>query len=670
MEKTGAENNKNGNGRTKGKDSIGDENNRDNKSSSFNDFDDKQLPNNDLHDGISNGQGGSENTLSRGNPITEFLRHQKGNLKDLTQEEFLARYESFMKESEMKKSETKESNDRKKSDRDLINGDHKGSNDTADEKTRNTAYGEGNYKNIVLKFTTLSDGCYETPSFTVDRRGAKIGRNASNDISVPSDQRLAPEAHSSIEYSKGSFYLIDGGYSFSASVRIGIGNSHNKKYFMDKDARFSAGNSVFQSRGINADGNLEIYAMEGPLKGEILRIRKSGATFGRSSENTISVPDRELSRRHSKVEYDDKLNRYVVHDMGSTNGTYIQLVGPYGGRFKLSLNDHILVGRTGFSINRYDYGLSEEMGYRQAMEDACSIVQHLNISPLCIQDLSPQSFFGVFDGHGGIQASHYLSQHLHVNVAHGLLGVAHDIFAILEDVAPNSLFDNAKAVERLDKIVEQALKTTFLSTDQNFISTSTNPQHGSTATTALILGKRLYCANVGDSRTLLCRNFQPMLLSQDHKPNREDESKRIRDAGGFVINSRVMGELAVSRAFGDVDFKKGIQSIIEEEGGSMPSKGDGNDGNGESNNWDQPLIIAEPDIQATNVSEGDQFLLLACDGLFDVYTPEEIVTFVKEDMEKHGDTQRCCQNLTYDAIRKRNSRDNVSVILIILNKWY
>jgi len=59
--------------------------------------------------------------------------------------------------------------------------------------------------------------------------------------------------------------------------------------------------------------------------------------------------------------------------------------------------------------------------------------------------------------------------------------------------------------------------------------------------------------------TFLSRNFQPILLSQDHKPNREDEAQRIRDAGGFVINGRVMGELAVSRAFGDVDFKRGIQ---------------------------------------------------------------------------------------------------------------
>jgi hypothetical protein len=55
------------------------------------------------------------------------------------------------------------------------------------------------------------------------------------------------------------------------------------------------------------------------------------------------------------------------------------------------------------------------------------------------------------------------------------------------------------------------------------------------------------------------RKFTALCMSEDHKPTREDEAKRIRDAGGFVINNRVMGELAVSRAFGDVDFKKGLQ---------------------------------------------------------------------------------------------------------------
>jgi serine/threonine protein phosphatase PrpC len=402
------------------------------------------------------------------------------------------------------------------------------------------------------------------------------------------------------------------------------------------------------------------------MKGDTLRINRKGATFGRSSDNTVCVPDRELSRKHSRIDYDEKSDRFTISDMGSTNGTYVQLVGPYGGRYKLNLNDHILVGRTGFSINRFDYGLSEEMGYRQSMEDACTIVQHLNIAPLCVPDLYPQSFFGVFDGHGGTDASHFLAQNLHVNVAHGILEESNNIFRILDEYAPTSIYDIPQALDAVDNIISNSLKASFLKTDDDFLSTSNNPQHGSTATTALILGKRLYCANVGDSRTMICRNFEPILLSQDHKPSREDESKRIRDAGGFVINGRVMGELAVSRAFGDVDFKKGIQSIIEQEGdgSSLPAP------SGDGPNWDQPLLIAEPEIQKISIEDRDQFLLLACDGLFDVFTPEEVVTFVRTNMEKHGDSQRCCQQLTYDAIRKRNSRDNVSVILIILNKWY
>lgn len=55
----------------------------------------------------------------------------------------------------------------------------------------------------------------------------------------------------------------------------------------------------------------------------------------------------------------------------------------------------------------------------------------------------------------------------------------------------------------------------------------------------------------------LYRDFKPYPMTLDHKPSREDEHKRIRDAGGFVINNRVMGELAVSRAFGDSEFKRG-----------------------------------------------------------------------------------------------------------------
>lgn len=71
-----------------------------------------------------------------------------------------------------------------------------------------------------------------------------------------------------------------------------------------------------------------------------------------------------------------------------------------------------------------------------------------------------------------------------------------------------------------------------------------------------------------------------------------------------------------------------------ENSGSQPDHG---------NNWDQPLIIAEPDVQVVTVSETDQFVVLACDGLYDVFTNEEVVSFVLTQMSQHGDPQRCCQ---------------------------
>lgn len=621
----------------------------------------------------------SSETLSRGNPISEFLHNQREEVRGMTQEEFQNKFEKHINISSGKnfnndtshiinnQSEEKSTTQQisgviesEQSNNQEINKDQQLNNNS------NSAYGQ-QLEQIVLKFTTFSESVHEAPSFHVKRDGARIGRDTNNEVSVPSDHRLAHTQHALISFAKGSFYIIDCGHEFSASVRIGTrGNNHQRNWIMEIDARFSAGNSIFRSNHIDKEtGNLVIDIVEGPLQGEQRTITKAGATIGRSSENTICVPDRELSRKHSKIEFDEKIGRFIVCDIGSTNGTYMQLIGPYGGRHRLNLNDHILVGRTGFSINRFDYGLSEEMGHRQTMEDACTIVQHLNIAPLAVPHLSPQSFFGVFDGHGGHQASLYLSQTLHLNVSDGLDKISTQLLKLVDPSNENELKEDDKSIVELDVIIMKTLKDIFLETDAYFVCKSKHPQHGSTATTALIIGKRLYCANVGDSRTLLCRNFLPIAMSQDHKPSREDEAKRIRDAGGFVINNRVMGELAVSRAFGDADFKKGIQNIIQDEG----VVGDENE-SGDMKNWDEPLIIAEPDFKSLNITTNDQFLLLACDGLFDVFTGEELITFIRKDMLEHGDAQRCCQHLTHEAIKKRNSRDNVSVILVILNKWY
>ena len=166
-------------------------------------------------------QPSSDDTLSRGNPIAEFLRNQKGNIKGLSQEEFVGKYEAYVKEmaaaERIEESKSSSTNAAKSSE----SSDFK-ERESMDMIRRGSFYnGEGNFKNIVLKFTTLSVGCQEAPSFTVDKRGARIGRDSSNSIAVPSDDKMLAEAHATIEYHRGSFFIVDGGHTFSASIRIG-----------------------------------------------------------------------------------------------------------------------------------------------------------------------------------------------------------------------------------------------------------------------------------------------------------------------------------------------------------------------------------------------------------------------------------------------------------------
>jgi len=72
----------------------------------------------------------------------------------------------------------------------------------------------------------------------------------------------------------------------------------------------------------------------------------------------------------------------------------------------------------------------------------------------------------------------------------------------------------------------------------------------------LITPDEFICANAGDSRTVLSKSKKAIELSHDHKPNDEIEKARIEKAGMQVENGRVGGNLAVSRAIGDLFFKR------------------------------------------------------------------------------------------------------------------
>lgn len=83
---------------------------------------------------------------------------------------------------------------------------------------------------------------------------------------------------------------------------------------------------------------------------------------------------------------------------------------------------------------------------------------------------------------------------------------------------------------------------------------------GCTANVILIVdGTTIYCANAGDSRSLLCQKGVVKELSFDHKPDNELEKERVRKAGGYISEGRINGNLNLSRAIGDLEYKKNTE---------------------------------------------------------------------------------------------------------------
>jgi len=141
----------------------------------------------------------------------------------------------------------------------------------------------------------------------------------------------------------------------------------------------------------------------------------------------------------------------------------------------------------------------------------------------------------------------------------------------------------------------------------------------------------LYVANVGDARAILNRNGTALRLSYDHKASDDSEVKRVRDSGCFIINGRLGGSLAVTRAFGDVEFKRAG-------------------------------LIAEPYFTETLLTSADTHLVVACDGLWDVASDQDVVNFIKSN---DGDAQRLSEDLLYYAL-DQGTKDNVTIMVVTL----
>ncbi|MED6213000.1 hypothetical protein PIB30_089033 [Stylosanthes scabra] len=152
--------------------------------------------------------------------------------------------------------------------------------------------------------------------------------------------------------------------------------------------------------------------------------------------------------------------------------------------------------------------------------------------------------------------------------------------------------------------------------------------------------RHLLVANAGDCRAVLCRRGKAVEMSQDHRPSYLPERKRVEELGGFIDDGYLNGYLSVTRALGDWDFKfpLGIAS---------------------------PLI-AEPDVQLVTLTEDDEFLIIGCDGIWDVISSQVAISLVRRGLRRHDDPQQCARELVKEALRL-NTSDNLTVIVICLS---
>lgn len=343
------------------------------------------------------------------------------------------------------------------------------------------------------------------------------------------------------------------------------------------------------------------------------------------------------------------------------------------------------------------YGGAGMQGWRRTMEDA-----HIAEA---VGD-ADTSIFGVFDGHGGAEVARFCQRHMvaelrkteeyaqsHMDAA--LVRAFHRMDDMLRESKFSEEIEGLKvkepgeddmggedgegegpmdALDLLKRVFQYKSRSTWTDPAAAAAQDSAEGaaaskaaetlvkgdpeeavvQAGCTAVVALKRGNKLYVANAGDSRGVLCRGKTAVSLSEDHKPSQEGERSRIIAAGGFLSEiggvCRVNGNLNLSRAIGDLRYKMN---------GDLPAK--------------SQIITAEPDVRQFELTSEDRFFVLACDGVWDVMSNQDVVDFVLARLEQGMDPTRISTAML-DACLANDPKeargvgcDNMTAIVVMLH---
>jgi len=307
--------------------------------------------------------------------------------------------------------------------------------------------------------------------------------------------------------------------------------------------------------------------------------------------------------------------------------------------------------------NNLSFVVSEMQGWRDQMEDSTLSVLKLE------EPLSNTSLFGIFDGHGGPMVSKICEQSFPLEICRQASAklespLTDNLSTILESsyTEIDAFLQTTGSMKNMRASANNAAMPRFANPAmEGIVRENLFDFIGSTAVIVLIRDKDIYVSNAGDSRAILCRSGVALELSRDHKPESPRERSRIENAGGKVSIvgpcHRVDFGLNLSRALGDFLYKRNAD---------LPAS--------------HQKITAVPEIVQETITEDDEFIILGCDGVFELLSNQQVINFVRFRLKAGMDPRLIVESLLDECCSKDPQKtlgrgtDNESCILVLLNR--
>ena len=475
-----------------------------------------------------------------------------------------------------------------------------------------------------------------------------VGNSESKNKFSINDKNIE-ENHCVLNYVKDTFFYILEDVNSKSGTWIKI-LSIEDGYEITEDTEFNLYGNYFKIIFDNENLNLKKRKKECII--EITSGKQNGKRYEITKGETVRI-----GKKDEKINFEtDIIDNFLIKIVSINDKIYIvdetedNFIGDglfmkIKNKFLIRAGDCFKIGNSCFKLIPYNYAFFSELGDRTNQEDKFIICDDLRI----FNDIIIP-YFAIYDGHGGYSCSEYIKKNLHHEIHYYMK-------ELLDEKSQNFLNDLIIALQKIIILVD----INYFDSELNF-----SAHHGSTCVFVFFIGTYVLCCNLGDSVSILLRkNEKRIYLSRDFNPKREIERQRIELKNGYITNDgRLLGNISVSRAFGDWKFKdKQKQALLKN-----------NKEFGEyliTNRAEFRLIELNPDL--------DNYIILASDGIFLRETQENLchslANYLNMGEKDNGliDIPSALDNFRLELIKNYNSdeknkgdTDNMTLIVIKL----